>query len=447
MIFNSIIIFMTNENHNMNKTNKEKQRKKILSCNSSYIRDEDFSMFGDEDIDIFEKLVSFDSYKNNIYSTLSEVLKNNKRIVVQAAQCSFNIPLIPKHFFEDKDVIKSIIYNRSEHLIPVEYLTHDIINYMFVNSPRCSLSTEEIKKGCDKYLTKESIIKVLIHFNKFYSKSKKENAHPCLENLYIPEHFLEDKDIIKLLIIPQFNLVKDNDNITKEMIIELLDSGYILNKLPSKFLNDTDFIKKCLVYKNNYHFLDDYSIIKIIKESPQLNFELLEINSDVANVQTYPLFFESFKTIFSQDIKKMYLCSQIIDENREKLFNYMTSKEVLDLFEKKDKASTKKYDFSFLYKCYHYYLNPIVDNKFIIEEMAKQDKVLFRSISEEIVNDNEFMFNLLCKYKATVNFEDDPIEALLSKCSNKSEFEKYLQMLKLEYSLSHNLNKSSKRKI
>lgn len=434
----------------MNEVDKEEQRKKILACNSSYVKDEDFSMFGDEDIDVFEKLVSFDSYQNNIYSTLSEVLKNNKKIAVKAAKCSFNIPFIPEHFFEDKEVIKSIIYSRVEHLIPIKYLTKDMINYMFVNCPRCSLSTEEIKKACDKYLTKESIVKVLIHFNSFYSKCKKEKSHPCMENIYIPEHFLEDNDVLQLLIIPQFNLVKDNDNITKEMIIELLEAGYILDKLPSKFLNDTDFIKKCLAYESNYHFLDDYNIIKIIKESAQLNYELLEINSDVASVQTYPLLFKSFKTIFSQDPGKMSLSLHVVDKDREKLFNYMTSKEVLDLFKNKNKNAKNKYDFTALYERHNYYLNPIVNNKFIIEEMAKQDKVLFAHISEDIVDDNRFMFKLLCEHKAIVDFENEPVEALFSKFNNSKQFNKYVNMLKLEYSLSSKSNNSSsiiKRKI
>lgn len=434
----------------MNEVDKEEQRKKILEHNSSYVKDEDFSMFGDEDIDVFEKLVSFDSYKNNIYSTLSEVLKNNKKIAVQAVKCSFNIPFIPEHFFQDKEVIKSIIYSRTERLIPIKYLTKDMINYMFVTSPRCSLSTEEIKKACDKYLTKESIVKVLIHFNNFYSNAKKENAHPCVENIYIPEHFLEDKDILQLLIVPQFKLIKDNDNITKEMIFELLELGYILDKLPSKFLNDTDFIKKCLVYENNYHFLDDYNIIKMIKENPQLNRELLEINSEVASVQTYPLLFESFKTIFSQNIGKMHLCLNVIDSDREKLFNYMTSKDILDLFKNKDKHASEKYDFMPLYERHHYYLNPIIDNKFIIEAMAKQDKVLFAHISEDIVDDNRFMFKLLCEHKAIVDFENEPVEALFSKFNNSKQFNKYVNMLKLEYSLSSKSNNSSsiiKRKI
>ena len=427
----------------MNLLDKEKQREKILTCNSSYVKEEDFSMFGDEDVDVFEKLVSFDNYKDNIYSTLSEILKNNRKIAIKAAKCSFNIPFIPKHFFKDKEVIKSILYSRTEHLIPTEYLTKEIINYMFMTCPRCSLATEEIQKACDKYLMKDSIVQVLINLNNFYSNSKKKKAHPCIDDLYIPKHFLDDKDILQLLIIPQFKLIKNNNNISKEMIIELLESGYILSSLPSKFIDDTKFIKECLKYEDNYHFLEDYNIIEIIKKNPKLNIEFLDINSEIAEIQRYPLFFESFKTIFSKDVQKMYLCYQVIAEDREKLFNYMTSKEVLDLFERKDNLTSQKYDFSHLYERFHYYLNPIVDNKFIIEEMAKQDKVLFAHISEDIANDNQFMFKLLCEHRAIINWEDEPIEALFSKFNNENEFEKYITMLRLEHSLSSKLNKFS----
>lgn len=441
---------MFNIRNNMTLIDKEEQRKKILESNSSLVKNLDYSMFGDEDFDVFAKLVGFDSYQHNIYPTLSEALKNNKEVATKAAKCSSNIPFLPDYLFQDKDVIKAIIYDRSEKKIPLKHLTKDIINYMFMTCSRSSLATEEIKKACEEHLTKESIIKVLLHQNNFYSECKKKNSHPCIDDIYIPSHFLEDKDILQLLIIPQFKIIENNTNITKEMIIELLDSGYVLQKLPSKFFKDTDFIKKCLKYENNYHFLDDYNIIEVVEKNPQLNLECLAINLNVSRTQRYPLFFESFKDIFSQDIENIHLCSNVIKEDRQKLFDYMTSQEILCLYENKD--SEKKYDFDFLYQCSYYYLNPIVDNKFIIEEMAKQDKVLFSNISKDIANDHRFMFKLLCEYKAEVDFNENPVEALVPQIIHFGSFEKYLDMLRLKNSLSSKLNStiscpSIKRKI
>lgn len=420
--------------------NKEEQRKKILESNSSFVRDLDYSMFGDEDPDVFAKLVLYDSYQHNIYPSLSESLKNNKEVAANAAKCSFNIPFLPDHLFQDKDVIKNIIYNRLEDQIPLKHLTKEIVNYMFMTCSRFSLSTKEIKKACDEHLSKESIVQVLLHQNDFYSSSKKRNAHPCIDDIYIPKKFIEDKDILQLLIIPQFKTIKNNTNITQEMIIELLDSGYVLSQLPSKFFKDTDFIKKCLTYEDNYHFFDDYNFIEIIEKNPQLNFECLAINPNVAKTQRYPLFFESFKAMFSQDIENIYLCSHVIEADKKKLFDYMTSQEVLCLFENKNKNSQQKYDFDSLYQRSYFYLNPIVDNQFVIEEMAKQDQALFAHISEELVNNNQFMFKLLCEYKVIVNFEDSPVEALYSKINHFGNFEKYVQMLKLENSLSSKLS-------
>lgn len=262
----------------MSLINKEEQRKQILESNGYNIKQMDYSMFGDEDSDVFAKLVGFDTFTDKIYPQLSETLKNNKNIAVRAAKCFSNIPFLPKHFFQDTDVIKTIIYDSSERLIPVEYLTKEIINYMFITCERSSLATEDIQKACDKHLTKESIIKVLLQQNNFHSKSKKEGAHPCIDDIYVPPHFMKDKDILQLLIIPQFKLIQDNDNITKEMILELLESGYILSQLPTKFFNDTELIKECLKYEHNYYFLDNSHIIKVIQNNQQLNFECLDIN-------------------------------------------------------------------------------------------------------------------------------------------------------------------------
>ena len=114
----------------------------------------------------------------------------------------------------------------------------------------------------------------------------------------------------------------------------------------------------------------------------------------------------------------------------------MTSEVILELYENKDKNLDKKYDFSDLYDCNHYYKVPIVDNKFIIEEMAKQDGVLFPSISKDLVNDNQFMFKLLCEYKAEVDMRENPVEELLPKIIHFGSLQKYIEMLELEHSLS-----------
>lgn len=424
-----------------------------MESNGYNIKQLDYSIFGDEDSDIFAKLVRFDSYQDHLYPSLSENLKNNKDVVVSAASCSSNIPFIPDHFFQDTDVIKQIIYRHNEIQIPLEHLTKNIVNYMFVTCERSSLKTDDIKKACDEHLTKESIITVLLRQNNFYSRSKKEGAHPCIDDIYIPPHFLEDKEILTLLITPQFKLIKDNDNITKEMLVELMQSGYLIDRLPSKFWQDHDLIKQCLTFEHNYQFMNDHSFIHVIENNPQLNLECLSINPNVASTQRYPLFFNSFKEIFSQNIKKISLSHHVVKEDRQKLFNYMTSHEVLELFRNKDTQSPEKYDFSILYKDSHYYLNPIIDNKFIIEEMAKQDKFLFRCISNDIANDNAFMYTLLCEYKAEVNFKESPVEALYSKINHFGSFAKYVDMLKLEHSLScklnhnHNMSASKKMKI
>lgn len=425
---------------------KEEQRKKILESNSSLVKDLDYSMFGDDDPDVFAKLVRFDSYKHNIYPTLSEVLKNNKEVATNAAKCSSNIPFLPDYFFQDKDIIKNIIYDRSEKHIPLKHLTKDVINYMFVTCSRSSMATEDIKKACDEHLTKESIIKVLLHQNNFYSDSKKRNAHPCIDDIYIPAHFLEDKDVLQLLIIPQFKIINGNENITKEMIIELLDSGYVLQQLPKQFLNDIDFIKRCLTYKDNYHFFDDYQITKTIELDQQLNLDYLAINPNIAGTQRYPLLFESFKELFAENLKTMHLCSKVVKRDKEKLFNFLTSEEALSFFESKDKNFENKYDFSVLYECDYYYWNPIPNNPFIIEAMAKQDKVLFSHITEDMVNDNSFMFKLLCEHKAVIDFEEQTVEALLSKIGHSDQFEKYVNMLQLEHSLSSKFTKKNPEK-
>lgn len=419
--------------------NKEELRKQILEDNGFNIQNYDYSIFGDDDPDVFAKLVGFDMYKKNVYPTLSEKLRNNKEVVVSAAKCQFNIEFIPDHFFQDKDVIKVIIYDRSEKNIPLHHLNKEIINYMFVTCARSSLATEDIKKACDEHLTKESIISVLLTQNNFHSDCKKKKSLPCIDDIYIPEKFLQDKDILQLLIIPQFKLIKDNDNITKEMIIELLDSGYILSNLPKKFFNDNEFIKQCLKYEHNYHFFENYEMTELLQENRQLNKECVTINSNIANYFRYPLLFENFKDLFSKDISKIDCASKVIPEEQEQLFDYLTSEEILKLFINKDTNFSQKYNFSVLYKIRNYYKNPIVNNKFIIEEMAKQDKYLFPYLSETVAQDNKFMYKLIFDYKAQVNFKDEPIEALYPQINHFGSFKKYVNMLKLEHDLSFKL--------
>lgn len=76
--------------------------------------------------------------------------------------------------------------------------------------------------------------------------------------------------------------------------------------------------------------------------------------------------------------------------------------------------------------------------------MAKQDKLLFPYIGEDVTNDNQFMHTLLCEYEydTPVDMRKNPIQALYSKINHFGSFEKYLAMLKLENSLSSTLNKN-----
>jgi len=427
----------------MTPAEKEALKQKILNANSSHITDEDFSVFGDDDPEVFVKLVSFDTFRNNYYKNLSESLKNNKEIVVKAAKCSFNIPFIPTHFFKDKDVIKSIIYNRNEELIPVEFLTEDIINYMFVTCCRSSLSSDNIKLACDKYLKKESLIKVLLHQNQFYSTCRKEGSHPGIDSIYVPEHFLNDNDVLQLLITPQFRLIENNEHITKEMILELSQSGFLIQKLPKKFYHDIDFIKDILKFEGNYQFFDDGYFVETFENNKELNLEFVSINPDVVKSQRYPLLFESFQKLFEEDIDNLYLTIRVIDEDREKLFNYLTSHEILSKFENKGKNLNpeikEKYNFDKLYSYSSYYKNPIIDNKFIIEEMAKQDKVLFPYLSKDIANDNQFMFKIIVEHQATTDWRENPVDELFSKIRHFGSFEKYVDNLKLENKLSSTL--------
>ena len=57
---------------------KEKLRKEILNCNSSAVKGYDLSLFDDNDVDVFEKIVYFDNYSNHYYS---KILVNNNELM------------------------------------------------------------------------------------------------------------------------------------------------------------------------------------------------------------------------------------------------------------------------------------------------------------------------------------------------------------------------------
>ncbi len=150
--------------------------------------------------------------------------------------------------------------------------------------------------------------------------------------------------------------------------------------------------------------------------------------------------FESFHQLFNEDINNLYLTIRVIDEDREKLFDYLTSSEILSLFENKGKnlnsEITEKYNFNTIYSCSSFYKNPIIDNKFMIEEMAKQDKVLFPYLSKDIANDNQFMFKIIVEHQATTDWRESPVEELFTHIRKFGSFEKYVENLKLENKLS-----------
>lgn len=190
-------------------------------------------------------------------------------------------------------------------------------------------------------------------------------------------------------------------------------------------------------------------MITMLKENSELNTDCLAINPAVLKFYNYPLNFNNFKELLSNDITKLDCVSNVVQEDTEMLFDYLISPEILKLFENKDKNSSKKYDFRVLYEISDYYSNPIAHNRFIIEQLAKQDKYLFPHISEEVANDNEFMYTLLCEHKAKFNLKDNPGQALYSKIEDFGSIKKYVKMLKLKHDLlelsSTVINKSSRK--
>lgn len=426
---------------------KEKLRQEILNCcNSSLLQEFDLSLFGDEDPDVFEKVVSFDSYHHNYYAKLSDVLKHNKNIVVKAAKCLSNIELIPKEFFNDKDVIKSVLYARYEKHIPEKYLTEDMVNYMFLTCPRCST---EIQPFIDQHLKKETLITVLKHHNEFLTRCIKGNSHACIDKIHIPEKMFQDADIVKLLFAPHFRLVEDNPLVNKELILSLVHSEYAIEYIPDNFVNDFDLIKQCLSKKDNYKIADNFALNKLIKNDSTLIKELIEINPKILTCHHFEITFQIFNELIQDNIEHLFVCSNVIKKDWQKLYNFLTSKEALDLFKVNTDDNTQQqlYDFSLLYERHHYYKNPIIENKFIIEEMAKQDKLIFHHISEELINDNQFIGKLFFEHGAEYNPEEEDIEGFSNKIYHFGSFEKYLESLLLEYKLNQDLvQKQSKKK-
>lgn len=419
---------------------KEILRSQILSVNnSSLIEQCDFSLFNDDDVDVFETLVSFDNYTNQYYSKLSDKLKNNRNIVLKAAACFHNIPLIPKVFFEDKEIIKIILYARNEKLIPVQYFTEDIINYMFITCPRCS-TEKVIKPFIDQHLKKENVIDVLKKDNAFFSSSFKEGAHPCVSDIYLPRNMLEDKEIVKLLFISHFNLVKNNPLIDRELVLNVIDSEDVIQNIPVKFFHDFELIKNCLKKQYNYRILKDYELNKIIESNVSLLQELTDINPNILCNNAFKISFEIFANLIHKDINNLFYCSQVFQKDEQKLYDFLTSQDMLTFFEKND-----VYDFNILYSIYNYYENPIVENKFIIEQMAKQDHVIFSHIDEKLVNDNQFMAKLFFEYGVEYNHEEEQLDAFSDHIDNFGSFNNYLESLALEYKLNKKLKLKEKK--
>ena len=111
------------------------------------------------------------------------------------------------------------------------------------------------------------------------------------------------------------------------------------------------------------------------------------------------------------------------------------------------KLSFSSNNFDKLYSCSSYYKNPIIDNKFIIEEMAKQDKVLFPYISKDIANDNSFMYTLIVEHEAKTDWRESPVDELFTHIRNFGSFENYVENLKLEHKLSLSLTKKNNKLI
>lgn len=425
---------------------KEKIRQDILNCcNSSLLKQFDLSLFGDEDPDVFEKIVSFDSNYRNYYAKLSDTLKNNKNIVIQAAKCFSNLALIPEHFFTDKEVIKAILYGQYENHIPEKYLTEDMVNYMFLTCPRSSL---KIKPFIDKFLKKETVISVLESRNIFFSRCIKENSYPCIDNIYLPEKMFNDREIVRLLFVSHFQIVKNNPLIDKDLILSLANSEYAIEDIPSSFLNDFELIKQCLKKEENYKIGNNFKLNALLKDKPEVIKELININPKILN-GNFDISFDIFKELIHKNINNMQYSKNVFKKDEKKLYQFLTAKEALELFKTNDlDPNSNTYDFSLLYNTHHYYKNPIIYNQFIIEEMARQDKCIFYHIPEELVNDNQFMGKLFFEYGVQYHHEEEDIEAFSNKIYYFGSFEQYLDNLQLEYKLNQDLTqKQNKKKI
>lgn len=426
---------------------KEQLRKKILESNSSVLIEKcDFSIFNDDDVDVFEKLVTFDNLKNGYYQNLSKKLQAEKRIVLKAVRCAKNIEIIPERFFEDKDIIKQILYARLSKLIPEKYLTNDIVNYIFTTSPKSSM---EFKSKMDEFLKEETVLEVVERQADFFSDCYKNNSHPCIDSIYLPERMLTNKNIVKFLFIAQFEMIKNNKLIDEEMILDLVEKNYVIKNIPDFLLNNIEFIKKCIKKEHNSVLFSHIDFQNKIRGNVELTEELININNKILDCAFFPLPFKIFIKLVNKDVNNIFHADKVIN-SRKKLKNFLISKNILKYFKKE----SGEYDFSILYdRHYYYYKNDIVKNKYLIEEMAKQDHQIFLSLDSEVADDNELMYRIFFKHKVSYDSEENgEINGLYEKIISFGSLNKYLANLKLNYELNEvlqintteNKNKSNK---
>lgn len=421
-------------------TEKEKIRQQILQCNSNFgIEQFDFSIFGDNDPDVFAKQVSFDDHEKKYYINLSPTLKNNKQIVIQAAKHHFNIPFIPEHFFNHKEVLLSILYARQEKNIPEKFLTKESINYMF---EFCARSSMELKPFIEQYLEKETIIRTLKEQNEFFSNSYKEGAYPCIDRIYIPKRMYNDYEIVKNLFISHFDTVSENSLVTKNMICDLLQTDFVITELPESLITDYEFVKQCLEKDYNYRIVESSTLNQLINNNEEKIKELIKINPNILKISEFKITFNIFLEFLNQDIKNIHYCKNISERDKKQLYDFITSEKMLDYFKKPDST----YDFSLLYDIHNYYRIPIIDNRFIIEKIAEQDKTLFSHISEKIAEDDQFMHKLFFHHNVEYDHENESCEAMFYKIQKFGSFEKYLNFLYLNQNIQPT-NKKSKIKI
>ena len=96
-------------------------------------------------------------------------------------------------------------------------------------------------------------------------------------------------------MIPLIKSTFYNETETKKKLTDFINSSSKLS-----------FGKECLKFEHNFQFFDDYNFIESVSNNPKLNLEYIAINPNVVKSQRYPLLFESFKDIFSKDIKKLF---------------------------------------------------------------------------------------------------------------------------------------------